>query len=299
MSAFAAVIGAVKSHVKIKRQIRSEQNALSSLARENADVSRLRCLSRSDVSAIFADTQIAADWREAQRELNAVFSIPDLKSPGVNPGDRRAVYYLTRSFKPSSILEIGTCVGASTCNIAIAVRQNGDEGRITTVDIEDVNGPNSWWKRCGLESSPAENIARINMTERVRFISERSLNFMSTCVDTFDFIFLDGDHAAAMVYKEVPLALRILRPNGIILLHDFFPNNRPHWVDHSVVPGPFLAFKRLANEHAELKVLPLGSLPWPTKLGSDVTSLALLTCDSPIAVRQNVSPASPGGAASG
>jgi hypothetical protein len=46
-----------------------------------------------------------------------------------------------------------------------------------------------------------------------------------------------------------------------------------------VVPGPFQAIERLRAEGAPLKVLPLGALPWPTKLGSNMTSLALLCRD--------------------
>jgi hypothetical protein len=79
-----------------------------------------------------------------------------------------------------------------------------------------------------------------------------------------------------MVYQEVPRALRRLRESGLLLLHDFFPNNRPLWSDRAVVPGPLLAVKRLVREQANVSVIPLGSLPWPTKLHSNVTSLAVL-----------------------
>jgi hypothetical protein len=43
-----------------------------------------------------------------------------------------------------------------------------------------------------------------------------------------------------------------------------------------VIGGPFLAIERFKEEGAPLTVLPLGELPWPTKLGSNTTSLALL-----------------------
>jgi len=62
----------------------------------------------------------------------------------------------------------------------------------------------------------------------------------------------------------------------MILLHDYFPEMKPLWSDGSVFPGPFLAVNRLVKEGADLVALPLGSLPWPTKLQSNVTSLALL-----------------------
>jgi hypothetical protein len=78
------------------------------------------------------------------------------------------------------------------------------------------------------------------------------------------------------VYREIPAALELLRPNGLILLHDYFPALRPLWSDRVVIPGPYLATARLMREGAKFRVLPLKALPWPTKFGSNVTSLALL-----------------------
>jgi hypothetical protein len=54
---------------------------------------------------------------------------------------------------------------------------------------------------------------------------------------------------------------------------------QPLWSNGSVIPGPFLATERLKAEEAKVVVLPLGELPWPTKLRSSATSLALLLGD--------------------
>ena len=43
--------------------------------------------------------------------------------------------------------------------------------------------------------------------------------------ETFDVIFVDGLHEAQQVYRDVLNALRVLRPNGMILLHDCNPTN--------------------------------------------------------------------------
>ena len=69
-----------------------------------------------------------------------------MKTGGVNPGDRRALYYLVRGLGLKQVLEIGTF-----------------------------------------------------------------LTYLDECDESFDLIFLDGDHTAAMVYQEVPRALRRLR----------------------------------------------------------------------------------------
>ena len=120
---------------------------------------------------------------------------------------------------------------------------------------------------------------RLGLGGLVTFVAGDSLDYMASCdggKDGFDIVFLDGDHSAAAVYREIPAALRILRPGGVIVLHDYFPELKPLWSNGFVLEGPYLATERLRREGAGLVALPLGALPWPTKLGSCVTSLALL-----------------------
>jgi predicted O-methyltransferase YrrM len=254
--------------------------------RELRAIRRLECvpgnlLSRKDVSlaGIFHSRDIEALWLDSKKELDP-FGVPD-GTGGVNLGDRKAIYYLISHFKPSSVLEIGTHIGASTIHIASALFKsqirNGSGSTLTTVDIADVNSPTAKpWVKYGTASSPLEMITRLDYGSFVEFVTDTSLHFASTCGKRFDFIFLDGDHKARTVYQEIPAALNLLTPNGVILLHDYFPEIEPLWSDGSVIPGPYLAAQRLAKEGAGLTVLPLGGLPWPTKLQSNVTSLALL-----------------------
>lgn len=211
-------------------------------------------------------------------ELKA-FEIPD-GTGGVNPGDRRAIYYLVSYFRPRSVLEVGTHIGASTVHIAAAL--NGYEkpdsrANLVSVDIGDVNDPISkTWLQHGARFSPIEMITRMECSSLTEFATGTSLEYMRGSQRRFDFIFLDGDHAAETVYREIPAALRLLDRGGLILLHDYFPGAEPLWSDGSVIPGPFLATQRLRLEGAQFEVLTLGRLPWPTKLKSNVTSLALL-----------------------
>ena len=105
----------------------------------------------------------------------------------------------------------------------------------------------------------------------------RSVDVLRDTDDRYDLIFLDGDHRLKTVAAEIPLAVHRLNPGGFILLHDFFPGLRPLWPDGKVIDGPQLAVPRAAAMPAgRWKVLPLGDLPWPTKLGTSKTSLALL-----------------------
>jgi predicted O-methyltransferase YrrM len=221
-------------------------------------------------------------WREMQDKLGRFDFIDGMG--GVNPGDRRAIYYLIHHLRPRMVLEVGTHIGASTLHIAAALsaaaREGRGPGKLVSVDINDVNSTETRpWLKYGAAMSPAEMMREMDFDTFVDFITRDSHDFLGSCQERFDFIFLDGGHAAGTVYQEVPSALKLLNPGGVILLHDYFPGLEPLWSNGSLIPGPFLAIERLRSEGARLRVQPLGELPWPTKLGSHVTSLALLLQD--------------------
>jgi SAM-dependent methyltransferase len=227
---------------------------------------------------LFESAKTTEEWRSVEVELSAL-SITE-SAGGVNAGDRRAIFSLIRGLRPKSVLEVGTHIGASTVHVVAALRPDAhaaDPPKMTTVDIVDVNDERTMpWRQLGSTYSPREMITRMDAVGWVRFITGRSLDYLANCPQTFDFIFLDGDHAAKTVYQEIPAALRLLNPGGVILLHDYFPNLRPLWSNGAVIHGPWLATERLRSEGAAIRVLPFGELPWPTKLNSRVSSLALV-----------------------
>lgn len=158
--------------------------------------------------------------------------------------------------------------------------EDGKHANLVSVDIADVNDPVSKpWLKYGTNHSPVEMIEKMYFRSFVEFTRDTSLNYLDRCEQKFAFIFLDGDHSAKTVYREIPTAMKLLKKNGLILLHDYFPNLKPLWSNGSVIPGPFFVTERLKAEGAKLMVLPLGELPWPTKLQSNITSLALLLRD--------------------
>lgn len=250
-----------------------------SLPTTACNTQNLQLLSAVSLPEIVNSDVIAGSWEEAKTEMGA-FTIPD-GTGGVNPGDRRALYYLIRHFKPLSVLEIGTHIGASTIHIATALSKNkietGQQATITTADIRDVNcTAKKPWLEFGTKHSPKEMVTQLGFGDFVNFVTGTSVQFLESCDKTFDFIFLDGNHSAATVYQEIPLALKLLNPNGVILLHDYFPKGMALWSDGTIIDGPYRATERFKKEGAPLSVLPLGNLPWPTKFNSNSTSLALL-----------------------
>src|SRR5690606_35565788 len=53
-------------------------------------------------------------------------------------------------------------------------------------------------------------------------------------ISEFDLIFIDGLHTAEQVRKDFENALKILSPNGFIVLHDCNPEKE----EHTIVPRP-------------------------------------------------------------
>jgi predicted O-methyltransferase YrrM len=235
-----------------------------------------RSITAHSLAELLSDPKLGEEWAEVARDL-AVLGITGC-ADGINQGDRRALYYLVRKLAPASVLEVGTHIGASTVYIATALGKSAHpSSRLVTVDITDVNDPiKKPWQQFGARMCPRELIACIDMESTVEFVTRPSLAYLQTCSEQFDFIFLDGDHAAASVYREIPAGLRLLRPGGSILLHDYFPELRPLWPDGKVLPGSWMAVQKLRAEGAALDALPLGDLPWPTKQGTRRTSLALV-----------------------
>lgn len=275
-----AVPAGLRRAVKLRRARR----ALDRVETRPCDASALRPAGDIDLAAIWHDAAAAAAWTEAAPRLAdlARMAPPAARSDGnrgVNPGDRRAIFHLIRALRPRRVLEIGTNVGFSTLHIAAAMEPGAE---ITTVDIVDVNDPadQPWAGDGGPAYAPRDLLAAAGLGETVRFVKGASLDFLEAPPERYDFIFLDGSHDAAVVYREVPLALAALEPGGTILLHDYYPGHRWLWTNKVVIPGPCLAAERLRREGASVTVLPLGELPWPTKLGTGVTSLALLARDA-------------------
>ncbi|KAB2939026.1 MAG: class I SAM-dependent methyltransferase [Hyphomicrobium sp.] len=240
------------------------------------DARNLRPAADVDMKAIFGDRSAAEAWQTDQAAVASVFGAREWVG-GVNPGDRRAIYHLIYALNPRSVLEVGTHVGASTFHIARALRAAAPDGTLTTVDISDVNDPQSGaWVSVGLNRAPRDMLAALDCARHVTFVVRPSLEFMTATNEKYDFIFLDGDHSARAVYLETAAALRLLRPGGLILLHDFYPEGRPLYAGSGVIVGPDRALKRVRRECPDIAVMPVGALPWLTKDGSNVTSLALV-----------------------
>jgi len=258
-----------------------EKFELGRVKKLDCDLSSLKNTKQKELDDIFLSPSIEKEWNEESQHAE-VPKITD-RAHGVNYGDRRALYYLIKHFHPSSVLEVGTHIGASTVYIAMALKKNASQRtKLISLDIYDVNALNTKiFAGLGVTQSPREMMKKISCDGFVEFVTCPSLEYMKTADLKFDFIFLDGDHSAKTVYREIVQASRLLNAEGTILLHDYFPNRKPLWSDGKVLFGPDMAVSRLIREGVPIEALPLGLLPWPTKMNSNRTSLALLSKRDP------------------
>jgi predicted O-methyltransferase YrrM len=237
----------------------------------------MRSLDSSEIAGFLRSSEIDRQWNAVAPRLADLCQIEDGQTGAVNPGDRRALFYLVKALEPANILEIGSHVGGSTVHIGAAMSPGSS---LITVDIHDVNdAPAAAWRAACLPRSPRQMLSELNESLDVRFVKSDSVAFLDRTDQRFDLIFLDGDHSTEVVLEELPRSLRILKTNGVILLHDYFPHGQPLWSNGNVVPGPFEATEKLRKQGTKLKVIPFGTLPWTTKLGSHVTSLAIVVRD--------------------
>jgi predicted O-methyltransferase YrrM len=254
-----------------------EVNELRSLPTTKCNADTLSKINGEKLSQIFLNKKIQIEWKNDVSKISSL-KIPDMAG-GVNSGDRRALYFLVRMLKPASILEIGTHIGSSTIALALSALKNRREGvntKIISTDIIDVNDQvNKPWEVFGAPVSPADLLNQIGCENIVSFEIGNSIDKLSL-PRKFGIIFLDGDHRASTVYKEIPFALKCLEDGGVIILHDYFPNLEPLWKNQMPIAGPFLAIQRFIDEGIGLNIIPFGELPWSTKFGSNLTSLAIL-----------------------
>jgi len=247
-------------------RLRNQNKQLSRLDRIKLNVSHLSSsFNDHSLKEVFVSREITAEWPQVEQEVSS-FSLAETAG-GVNVGDRRAIYYLLRHLRPRSVLEVGTHIGASSVHAVAALRKTREQGgpgaRFTTVDICNVNDPKTKpWLSWGSKWSPREMIHKMGAAEWVQFITKPSLEFLSATGEGFDFIFLDGDHCAKTVYQEIPAALDHLNPNGVILLHDYFPNAKPLWKGEPLFWG--LGWRGNAFN---LRVPSSRFYPWENSLG--------------------------------
>lgn len=200
--------------------------------------SRALPVSVANLRAGFSDYDTPELQRLWERDgLSVLRQVGELGvSRAMSVGTRQVLFQVVRAIGARSVLDIGTYVGTSALNFALAV---GAGGRVVTVDVVDANAPDGFWQRHGRPRSPAELMAAAGVAERVKFVTARGVDYLRSTKERFGLICVDAntmdgaDFAEGENYKTLRLSLDRLSPGGVMFFDDVFPRGEP------VLPGGF------------------------------------------------------------
>jgi predicted O-methyltransferase YrrM len=249
----------------------------------SGDGNRLRQFSEDEMTSVMASPEILAEWASIEARVTATGNVPGLRSNSKR-STQYGLYFLVRALEAGSVLEIGTHLGCSAGFISLAMARNRELGkveaqRLVTIDAVDVNHPDpniSFWRKTGTPLSPTEFIKEIGCGDMVEFVTSDSVEFLKSCEETFDFIFVDGSHDARDVYQELSEVFRLVKPGGIIALHDYNPLYGAWEPLDRTIPGPFLAVQRFVKEGTKFHIVPVVVPWWPSEAAPRQLNLVLL-----------------------
>ena len=135
------------------------------------------------------------------------YTYENTKKRGSNPEENQFLYAMLRMTQPRRVLEVGVSHGHMTVWLAQALKENG-KGKLISVD--------NWSKAHGGEAhSPKAVHTRLDNCELrpwVEVVSSDSQAFMSKQGDdTFDFVWIDGDHSYEGALADLKEGKRISR----------------------------------------------------------------------------------------
>ncbi|MES2569172.1 MAG: class I SAM-dependent methyltransferase [Verrucomicrobiota bacterium] len=114
---------------------------------------------------------------------------------------------LAKTMKAKRILEVGTFRARTTC----ALKANCPEATVVSYDIAVIDSP--YRERLVREPDVDLRLGGFSEAEPVLLEEEK-----------FDLIFVDGSHTYTDALADSRLALKIVRPDGVIVWHDYRAN---------------------------------------------------------------------------
>ncbi len=143
-------------------------------------------------------------------------SLAPYRSGSAEPWTAELLAAFVRARKPHILMETGTYLGLTTLRLMQAMESYAGEHASELFTIE-----------CDRERYEAAtkfltaNQGTSGLT-RVTCVEGDALHFMKSerLRGTVDFLFLDDDHTAVHVSQELEVAMELMRPGGIICVHD-------------------------------------------------------------------------------
>lgn len=119
-------------------------------------------------------------------------------------GYLEVLFGYAKGMQPKEILEIGMDQGAS----ALALLRGAQDAKLLSVDIYPCQAGN-------------ERVMRDEVASRFTFVEADSREYLKKLpVESFDLIYIDGDHLYDVVKSDLQLAFLLIKKGGVILVDD-------------------------------------------------------------------------------
>lgn len=153
------------------------------------------------------------------------------------------LYAIIRHYKPAQILEIGTGRGYGAFCMAMALRDNGTQGKIITLDVKSYTDKQTWPFDDGsgprIESFSLQEVWEGYLDAELRAMIELRQGFSSHAMqqllqeNTFhpQFIYIDGNHTYPVSRHDLFASLLLADSSSFrILLDDYTPHSHIYGV---------------------------------------------------------------------
>jgi predicted O-methyltransferase YrrM len=130
------------------------------------------------------------------------------------------LYGLVRAARPTTIVEIGSARGKSTCYLALACKHNG-HGRVHSIDPHTATDWND--RHYDPESTYdylTRQLRRYGLAPWCETIRARTGDALPSWDSAVDLLFIDGDHSLEGVRRDFEGFRPWLRPDALVLFHD-------------------------------------------------------------------------------
>jgi len=114
---------------------------------------------------------------------------------------------LRRLATGADVLEVGSAFGYSAILMALA-------GARSVIAVDPHVWLDSW-------ATMVANVEAYGVADRVTIWRGDSQTLLPTLGAAFDLVWIDGDHEASAVARDVELARAVLRPTGTLACHDY------------------------------------------------------------------------------
>lgn len=131
-------------------------------------------------------------WQSAPEELRTI---------QISPLEGKQIYMMLILHKSKAVLELGTLVGYSTSWI---LRAMSTEGRVTSIE-----------KSANHYAIASKNLQPEIVNGQLKLLNLDAVDYLSSCDEKFDTIFIDANKAAYPMYLDY--ALQLLLPGGLLI----------------------------------------------------------------------------------